>query len=65
MAWKADEYLAKSAECERKAQAASSIDTKVYYLALAEQWRTLATINGIKQARLAEAARSGDTSMTL
>ena len=47
MAWRAEEYLAKSAECEHKAQAASSIDTKVYYLALAEQWRTLATINGI------------------
>jgi hypothetical protein len=44
MVWKADEYLPKSAECEHKAQAASSIDPKAYYLAL---WRTLATIDGI------------------
>jgi hypothetical protein len=55
MTWTAEEYLAKTAECEEKAQAAGNIDTKAYYLALAEQWRTLATINKIKQARLAEA----------
>lgn len=34
-----------------------------YYLALAEQWRTLATINKIKQVTLTEPACGGDTSM--
>jgi hypothetical protein len=65
MVWKAEEYLTKTAECEQKAQAAgdSDIDTGAYYLALAEQWRTLATINKIKQATLTEPACGGDTSM--
>jgi hypothetical protein len=65
MTWTAEEYFAKTAECEEKARAAGNIDTKAYYLALAEQWRTLATINKIKQAKLAEGARGGDTSITL
>jgi len=65
MAWTAEEYFAKTAECEEKARAAGNIDTKAYYLPLAERWLTLATINKIKQARLAEAAHGGDTLMTI
>ena len=43
--FKIEECLQKATECEEIAQAEDQDDIKIYYLALAEHWRTLAQIS--------------------
>ena len=48
--FKTEECLERATECEEIAQAENEEDLKIYYLALAEHWRTLAQIAAQKAA---------------
>jgi hypothetical protein len=50
--FRTEECLEKATECEEIARAEDQEDLKIYYLALAEHWRTLAQIAAQKAALL-------------